>query len=60
MSPTKALANDQLRSTLFEDQLYMQAMESMAAQFPDDPEVQLFYALSLLGTKAGVRDSLTG
>jgi len=41
------------------DQLYMQAMESMAAQFPDDPEVQLFYALSLLGTKAGVRDVST-
>ncbi len=41
------------------DQLYMQAMENMAAQFPDDPEVQLFYALSLLGTQAGVRDVAT-
>jgi len=41
------------------DQLYMQAMESTAAQFPDDSEAQLFYALSLLGSKAGVRDVST-
>lgn len=38
------------------DRAYMQALERMAAQFPEDHEVQLFYALSLYGVQAGVRD----
>ena len=38
------------------DRRYSQAMEAMAARFPDDNEVQLFYALSLFGVNAGVRD----
>jgi tetratricopeptide (TPR) repeat protein len=38
------------------DQAYMRAMEMLAAQFPDDHEVQLFYALSIFGTTAGVRN----
>ena len=38
------------------DQAYARAMERMAAQFPDNHEVQLFYALSLFGVQAGVRD----
>lgn len=38
------------------DRNYMMAMEAMAAEFPDDPEIQLFYALSLFGVQAGVRD----
>ncbi len=38
------------------DQAYARAMESMALQYPEDHEVQLFYALSLFGVNAGVRD----
>lgn len=38
------------------DRAYMRAMEQMAAQFPEDHEIQLFYALSLFGVQAGVRD----
>lgn len=41
------------------DQAYMRAMEQLAASFPDDHEVQLFYALSLFGVSAGVRDTPT-
>jgi hypothetical protein len=36
---------------------YMRAMEQLAARYPDDHEVQLFYALSLFGVQAGVRDT---
>lgn len=39
------------------DQAYMRAMEQLAAAFPEDHEVQLFYALSLFGVQAGVRDT---
>lgn len=38
------------------DQDYARAMEQMAARYPDNHEVQLFYALSLFGVQAGVRD----
>jgi hypothetical protein len=38
------------------DRAYARVMEQMAAQFPEDHEVQLFYALSLFGVQAGVRD----
>ncbi len=38
------------------DRLYLQLMEQLAAQFPEDHEIQLFYALSILGVSAGVRD----
>jgi len=38
------------------DQAYARHLEQMALMFPDDPEVQLFYALSLFGVSAGVRD----
>ncbi len=38
------------------DHAYARAMERMAAHFPEDHEVQLFYALSLFGVQAGVRD----
>jgi len=38
------------------DQAYLRAMEQLAGQYPEDHEVQLFYALSLFGVKAGVRD----
>lgn len=38
------------------DRAYMRAMEQMAATYPEDHEVQLFYALSLFGVQAGVRD----
>jgi hypothetical protein len=41
------------------DLAYMRAMEQMAARYPDDHEVQLFYALSLFGVEAGVRDTAT-
>ena len=39
------------------DQAYMRAMEQLATAFPEDHEVQLFYALSLFGVQAGVRDT---
>jgi hypothetical protein len=38
------------------DRAYARALEHMAARFPDDHEVQLFYALALMGEDAGVRD----
>ena len=38
------------------DQAYMRSMEQLAAAYPEDHEVQLFYALSLFGVHAGVRD----
>jgi len=41
------------------DLAYMRAMEQLAARYPDDHEVQLFYALSLFGVQAGVRDTAT-
>ncbi|MGD2128360.1 MAG: hypothetical protein PVJ33_06515 [Lysobacterales bacterium] len=41
------------------DASYMRAMEQLAARFPEDPEIRLFYALSLLGVNAGVRDTAT-
>ena len=41
------------------DLAYMRAMEQMAARYPDDHEAQLFYALSLFGVEAGVRDTAT-
>ena len=39
------------------DQAYLRAMEQLAARHPEDHEVQLFYALSLFGVQAGVRDT---
>ena len=39
------------------DQAYMRAMEQLAGAYPEDHEVQLFYALSLFGVRAGVRDT---
>jgi tetratricopeptide (TPR) repeat protein len=39
------------------DRSYARAMERMAARFADDPEVQLFHALALMGEHAGVRDT---
>ncbi|MFC1688175.1 hypothetical protein ACFL0N_05030 [Pseudomonadota bacterium] len=41
------------------DVAYMRAMEQLAARYPDDHEAQLFYALSLFGVQAGVRDTAT-
>jgi tetratricopeptide (TPR) repeat protein len=38
------------------DKAYMLYLEQMAINYPDDHEVQLFYALSLFGASAGVRD----
>jgi hypothetical protein len=38
------------------DQAYARFMEAMALQYPEDHEVQLFYALALFGVNAGVRD----
>jgi hypothetical protein len=38
------------------DQAYMRSMEQLAAAYPEDHEVQMFYALSLFGVQAGVRD----
>jgi len=37
------------------DTAYSEAMERLVAEFPDDPEVRLFYALSLEGLSQGVR-----
>ena len=39
------------------DLAYMRAMEQLALRYPEDHEVQLFYALSLFGVQAGVRDT---
>lgn len=41
------------------DRAYLRAMERLASEFPEDHEVQLFYALSLLGVNAGVRNIST-
>jgi len=41
------------------DLAYMRAMEQLAVRYPDDHEVQLFYALSLFGVEAGIRDTAT-
>jgi len=38
------------------DRAHARAMESLARRYPDDDEVQLFYALALFGAHAGVRD----
>ncbi len=38
------------------DREYMRHMGQMALDYPDDHEVQLFHALALIGTSAGVRD----
>ena len=38
------------------DHDYMRQMAEMAQRYPDDHEVRLFYALSILGAGAGVRD----
>jgi tetratricopeptide (TPR) repeat protein len=38
------------------DRAYMRAMEQLASTYPEDHEIQLFYALSLFGVQAGVRD----
>jgi len=38
------------------DRSYMRKMEQMAARFPEDHELQLFYALSVFGVHAGVRN----
>ncbi len=38
------------------DRAYMRRMEQLAARFPEDHEIQLFYALSVFGIHAGVRD----
>ena len=38
------------------DLAYMRHMEQMARHYPGDDEVQLFYALALMGASAGVRD----
>jgi tetratricopeptide (TPR) repeat protein len=39
------------------DRAYLRALEQMAGRYPDDHEVQLFYALALLGVHAGVRET---
>jgi hypothetical protein len=41
------------------DQAYLRAMERLAVDFPEDHEIQLFYALALFGVQAGVRDTAT-
>jgi len=38
------------------DRAHARAMETLARRYPDDDEVQLFYALALFGVHAGVRD----
>jgi len=38
------------------DRDYMHYMEQMAQRYPDDHEVRLLYALSIMGVSAGVRD----
>jgi tetratricopeptide (TPR) repeat protein len=39
------------------DRAYMRKMEQLAGRFPEDHEIQLFYALSVFGVHAGVRDT---
>lgn len=41
------------------DTLYANAIERLAAAFPQDDEAQSFYALALLGLNQGVRDTPT-
>jgi len=41
------------------DTLYANAMEALAASYPDDAEARAFYALALLGLNQGVRDVAT-
>lgn len=38
------------------DRAHARAMETLARRYPDDDEVQLFYAVALFGAHAGVRD----
>lgn len=38
------------------DKTYMRHLAQMAQDYPDDHEVRLFYALSIMGASAGVRD----
>lgn len=38
------------------DRAYLRMMEGLAARFPEDHELQLFYALAVFGVHAGVRD----
>ncbi len=38
------------------DRAHARAMETLAQRYPDDDEVQLFYAVALFGAHAGVRD----
>lgn len=38
------------------DRAYERFMRDMARRYPDDHEVQLFFALAIMGTHAGVRD----
>ncbi len=38
------------------DRAYMRHMQTMTANYPQDNEVQLFYALAILGVSEGVRD----
>jgi tetratricopeptide (TPR) repeat protein len=38
------------------DARYLRHMQAMAERYPDDHEVQLFYALALLGVTGGIRD----
>lgn len=38
------------------DERYCDAMQQLAATYPDDNNVQLFYALALMGRHEGVRD----
>jgi tetratricopeptide (TPR) repeat protein len=41
------------------DAAYMLAMQRLAADFPNDMEARAFYALSILGSRDGVRDFAT-
>lgn len=41
---------------LARDSAYAGAMRDLAGRFPDDPDAQAFYALSILGTSHGGRD----
>lgn len=38
------------------DQAYRRFLSQMAARYPQDPEVQLFHALAIMGAHEGVRD----
>ncbi|MFI5177547.1 MAG: hypothetical protein ACHQO8_03230 [Vicinamibacterales bacterium] len=41
------------------DQAYMRAMERLQTEYPDDMEARAFHALSILGSRDGVRDFAT-